>query len=121
MNVTCPSCATVYRVDPMKVPEAGVRARCKICSAIFPVTRLEVTAPRPVQPAVAAPPVAVEPPAPPPPPVVVAPQPAAVPPVPAQPAAPVHPDEEITAPRPGIQLPPEPVIAVAAPPPAPRW
>jgi len=39
MNVTCPSCATVYRVDPMKVPEAGVRARCKVCSAIFPVTR----------------------------------------------------------------------------------
>ena len=26
MNVTCPNCATVYRVDPAKVPEAG-RAR----------------------------------------------------------------------------------------------
>ena len=40
MNVTCPSCATIYRVDPAKVPEAGVRARCKVCAAIFPVTRV---------------------------------------------------------------------------------
>ena len=39
MNVTCPSCTTIYRVDPAKVPAAGVRARCKVCSAIFPVTR----------------------------------------------------------------------------------
>ncbi|MBK8004014.1 MAG: zinc-ribbon domain-containing protein [Gemmatimonadetes bacterium] len=39
MNVTCPSCTTVYRVDPAKVPEAGVRARCKVCQGIFPVTR----------------------------------------------------------------------------------
>jgi predicted Zn finger-like uncharacterized protein len=39
MNVTCPSCATIYRVDPAKVPDAGVRARCKVCAAIFPVTK----------------------------------------------------------------------------------
>ncbi|MEO6057916.1 MAG: zinc-ribbon domain-containing protein, partial [Gemmatimonadales bacterium] len=39
MNVTCPNCATVYRVDPLKVPEAGVRARCTICSAVFAVNR----------------------------------------------------------------------------------
>src|SRR5215211_6205472 len=39
MNVTCPNCATVYRVDPAKVPEAGVRARCNICSAVFAVHR----------------------------------------------------------------------------------
>ena len=38
MNVTCPNCATVYRVDPAKVPEAGVRARCAVCSAVFAVT-----------------------------------------------------------------------------------
>ncbi len=37
MNVTCPNCATVYRVDPAKVPESGVRARCSICSAVFAV------------------------------------------------------------------------------------
>ena len=37
MNVICPSCSTVYRVDPAKVPERGVRARCRICAAIFQV------------------------------------------------------------------------------------
>ena len=35
MNVTCPNCATIYRVDPAKVPESGVRARCSVCSAVF--------------------------------------------------------------------------------------
>src|SRR3712207_4468441 len=39
MNVTCPNCATVYRVDPAKVPEGGVRARCNVCSAVFAVRR----------------------------------------------------------------------------------
>ena len=39
MNVTCPNCATTYRVDPAKVPEAGVRARCAVCSAVFAVNR----------------------------------------------------------------------------------
>jgi predicted Zn finger-like uncharacterized protein len=39
MNVSCPTCATVYRVDPAKVPPAGVRARCQICAAVFPVRR----------------------------------------------------------------------------------
>ena len=39
MNVTCPNCATIFRVDPAKVPEAGVRARCSVCTAIFPVRR----------------------------------------------------------------------------------
>src|SRR3954463_9090630 len=46
MNVTCPNCATVYRVDPAKVPEAGVRARCAVCSAVFAVRR-ETESPRP--------------------------------------------------------------------------
>ena len=39
MNVTCPNCATIYRVDPAKVPEGGVRARCNVCSAVFAVKR----------------------------------------------------------------------------------
>ena len=39
MNVTCPNCATVFRVDPAKVPEAGVRARCSVCGAVFGVQR----------------------------------------------------------------------------------
>ena len=45
MNVTCPNCATIYRVDPAKVPEAGVRARCAVCNAVFPVRREEQAAP----------------------------------------------------------------------------
>jgi predicted Zn finger-like uncharacterized protein len=39
MNVTCPNCASVYRVDPAKVPESGVRARCAVCSAVFAVRK----------------------------------------------------------------------------------
>ena len=39
MNVTCPNCATIYRVDPAKVPEAGIRARCAVCNAVFAVRR----------------------------------------------------------------------------------
>jgi predicted Zn finger-like uncharacterized protein len=39
MNVTCPNCASMFRVDPSKVPEGGVRARCNICSAVFAVRR----------------------------------------------------------------------------------
>lgn len=37
MNVTCPGCNSVFRVDPAKVPAAGVRARCSVCSGIIPV------------------------------------------------------------------------------------
>jgi predicted Zn finger-like uncharacterized protein len=65
MNVTCPNCATVYRVDPAKVPEAGVRARCAVCSAVFPVRReadvgtpasvVTAVAPRPAAPPVSGP------------------------------------------------------------------
>ena len=44
MNVRCPSCQTVFRVDPARVPEAGVRARCARCSATFALTRQGVAA-----------------------------------------------------------------------------
>lgn len=37
MNVRCPSCQTIFRVDPAKVPEAGVRARCTVCEDVFGV------------------------------------------------------------------------------------
>ncbi len=49
MNVTCPNCATIYRVDPAKVPKGGVRARCSVCSAVFAVKREgeEMPSPRP--------------------------------------------------------------------------
>ena len=48
MNVRCPNCSTVYRVDPAKVPEQGVRARCAVCSAVFPVARERVAGAAPV-------------------------------------------------------------------------
>lgn len=38
MNVTCPECATVYRVDPVRVPEGGVEAQCARCPGIFRVS-----------------------------------------------------------------------------------
>jgi predicted Zn finger-like uncharacterized protein len=37
MNVSCPQCSTVYRVDPAKVPEGGVRARCSTCGGVIPI------------------------------------------------------------------------------------
>lgn len=37
MNVVCPTCETVYRVDPAKVPLDGVRARCAECAGVIPV------------------------------------------------------------------------------------
>lgn len=39
MNVQCPQCRSVYRVDPDRVPPAGVRARCSRCGEIIAVTR----------------------------------------------------------------------------------
>ena len=50
MNVTCPNCATIYRVDPAKVPESGVRARCAVCTAVFAVTNTAPSPPATVQP-----------------------------------------------------------------------
>ena len=37
MNVSCPECATNYRVDPEKVPPGGVRARCSSCDGVIAV------------------------------------------------------------------------------------
>ncbi len=37
MNVACPECSTVYRVDPERVPAGGVRVRCRECSSAFRV------------------------------------------------------------------------------------
>ena len=39
MNVSCPECTTVFRVDPAKIPERGVRARCSVCRALIMVRR----------------------------------------------------------------------------------
>lgn len=88
MNVRCPSCRTVFRVDPVKVPEAGVRARCAVCAGTIDVRRDGAVAPRPAPtesrptPQAVAPPVAPQP-------AVAAPQPPA--PAPEPPAAPPAP------------------------------
>ncbi len=50
MNVICPSCSTVYRVDPAKVPERGVRARCRSCAAVFQVPAPADARPRASEP-----------------------------------------------------------------------
>lgn len=64
MNVTCPQCATIFRVDPAKVPERGVRARCSVCSALIAVHRPSGASP--VLPRESAPAIAAPAPAPPP-------------------------------------------------------
>jgi predicted Zn finger-like uncharacterized protein len=37
MVVQCSSCLTEFELDPDKVPAAGVRARCSVCSAVIVV------------------------------------------------------------------------------------
>lgn len=39
MNVTCPYCEALYRVDPERVPPEGVRTRCGQCRKIFDLAR----------------------------------------------------------------------------------
>lgn len=57
MNVSCPTCRAVYRVDPAKVPAGGVRARCSVCAGIMRVGMEPEPAPSApdVAPATAAP------------------------------------------------------------------
>lgn len=44
MNVTCPDCRSVFRVDPAKVPLGGVRARCSVCGGVISVTAPDLVA-----------------------------------------------------------------------------
>lgn len=37
MNVSCPECSTIYRVDPAKIPQGGVRARCSTCNGVISI------------------------------------------------------------------------------------
>ncbi|HUF49252.1 MAG TPA: zinc-ribbon domain-containing protein [Longimicrobiales bacterium] len=37
MNIRCPSCQTMFRVDPARIPASGVRARCARCGNTFHV------------------------------------------------------------------------------------
>jgi len=37
MNIRCPHCQTLFRVDPTRIPTSGVRARCARCGEVFTV------------------------------------------------------------------------------------
>ena len=37
MNVVCPECGSIFRVDPAKIPLAGVRARCSVCGGVIAI------------------------------------------------------------------------------------
>jgi predicted Zn finger-like uncharacterized protein len=37
MNIRCPQCQTVFRVNPERIPKQGVRARCARCGGTFTV------------------------------------------------------------------------------------
>jgi len=39
MNVLCPKCRALFRIDPERVPAAGARARCSRCADVFLLTR----------------------------------------------------------------------------------
>jgi predicted Zn finger-like uncharacterized protein len=39
MNVSCPECSVVYRIDPARLPESGVRTRCRACETSFRIRR----------------------------------------------------------------------------------
>jgi predicted Zn finger-like uncharacterized protein len=45
MNVSCPECGSVYRLDPLKVPDGGARTRCRQCQTPFLVAVAETAAP----------------------------------------------------------------------------
>src|SRR5213596_222250 len=118
MNVACPSCETVYRVDPAKVPAGGVRARCAVCSNVFPVNASVAAATAAVS-AGSGPAVAPPPPAPPAPPAAAPraappPAPRAAPP-PAAPAMRPAAPPAAPAPRAAPPAPPRPPAAPAAP------
>jgi predicted Zn finger-like uncharacterized protein len=108
MNVSCPECSSVFRVDPAKIPSGAVRARCSVCGGIITINSMAdaradfATAPAgvPIAPPIAAPPAPPAPPTPPTP---------AAPPEPPAPAAPTP----VVA-LPAVQ-PPPPVPASAAP------
>jgi predicted Zn finger-like uncharacterized protein len=37
VNVSCPECRSVFRVDPARIPTAGVRARCSVCGGVITI------------------------------------------------------------------------------------
>lgn len=113
ITITCPSCSSSFPVDPAKIPEGGVNARCSSCGDVFrvekpvepePLPTLEELAPEvpeaPSMPEVAAP-------EPPPLPEVAAPEPPPMPDVVEPVAADPLPglDEPAAAPEPAMDAP----------------
>jgi predicted Zn finger-like uncharacterized protein len=47
ITVTCPSCSSSFPVDPAKVPEGGVNARCSSCGDIFRIEKPATAPPLP--------------------------------------------------------------------------
>lgn len=39
ITITCPSCSSSFPVDPAKIPEGGVNARCSSCGDVFRVEK----------------------------------------------------------------------------------
>lgn len=125
MNVQCTHCSTVFRVDPRKVPAAGVRVRCSICRGVFELSASADTAsPQPETPQAAPAPAEAAV-------LAAAPQPAPIAapapePVPAPAAAPSPQPIAPAAPAPAPSLTPAPTPAPApqptpAPTPAPTF
>ena len=48
ITITCPSCSASFPVDPAKIPEGGVNARCSSCGDVLRVERPAV--PEPLSP-----------------------------------------------------------------------
>jgi predicted Zn finger-like uncharacterized protein len=141
ITVTCPSCSSSFPVDPAKVPEGGVNARCSSCGDIFRIEKPATAPPLPTLEGIE--PVAPEPPAgevahsqPPAPPAQPAPsdeayvdeaphipaimeeEPASAPAAPPPLPAPTTPSQETAAPPP-LPAPTTPSQETAAPPPLP--
>ncbi|HKW49802.1 MAG TPA: zinc-ribbon domain-containing protein [Gemmatimonadaceae bacterium] len=38
MNVSCPECRSIFRVDPAKLPSTTVRARCSVCGGVITIS-----------------------------------------------------------------------------------
>ncbi|HSE52599.1 MAG TPA: zinc-ribbon domain-containing protein [Gemmatimonadales bacterium] len=112
MNATCPQCQTVFRVDPAKVPEAGVRARCSVCAGVFWVRHEAEPAAAPAAPIAAFAPSRPAPSPPRPAPSPPAPTPVAAPPAPPAPPRPAPAPAAPAAPTPA------PYTAPRAAPPA---
>jgi predicted Zn finger-like uncharacterized protein len=103
ITITCPSCSSSFPVDPAKIPEGGVNARCSSCGDVFRVEKPVEPEPLPTLEEVA-----------PPEPEVVAPEPTP-PPLPDVVAA--APEPEVAEPLPGFDEPsmPEPPSAPELP------